>query len=94
MHSRRRCSFSEETSSVAKHETVFAGWPTPWGCLKGCPGSRVQKQVSELAAATTSTSAALIPLNSISQRVLLHTAAGEGGKKKEGREKQHFIEAL
>lgn len=84
MHRGRRCSFSKETGSVAKQETVFAGWPTPWGRLEGCPGSRVQKQVSKLAAATTtSTSAALIPLNSISQRVLIHTAAGEEGKKKE-----------
>jgi len=56
---------------------VSAGCPTPWGCLEGCPGSRVQKQVYELATTTISTSAALIPLNSISQRALIHTAAGE-----------------
>lgn len=61
---------------------LSAGCPTPWGWFKSCPGSRVQKQVYELATTTVSTSAALIPVNSISQRALIHTAAGEGGKKK------------
>lgn len=69
---------------------VFAGCPTPWGCLEGCPGSCIQKQVHDLATTTSSTSAALIPLNSISQRALIHTAAGEGWGEGE-REKSNVL---
>lgn len=88
MHSRWRCPCAGEAGPLAKQDAVFAGCPTPWGRLEGCPGSRVQKQVCELATTTISTSAALIPLNSISQRALIHTAAGEGWKK---REKSNFL---
>lgn len=77
---------------VAKQEAVFAQCPTPWGQLEVCPGSHVPKHSSKTATPPPP-SAALIPLDSISQRALIHIAAGEGAKKKK-REKQCFTEAL
>lgn len=59
--------FLRTWAQLPSRMAVFAGCLTPWGCLEGCPGSWVRKQLYELATTTVSTSAAPIPLNSISQ---------------------------